>query len=80
VSELQQKIKFLEAEITAEKASLQINYNLIKKHITTPQFIFPMLIGCVLLGYYLPHRKHIPGTIPTALIKNLQLLLPMIIA
>ena len=80
MSALQEKIKFLEAEIAAEKAALDINFARIKQHISTPKFIIPGLIGCVLIVYFLPHRKLSPGTIPTTLIKNLQLLLPLILA
>jgi hypothetical protein len=80
VSELRQKIEFLEAQIAADKVALGLQVSSLKKQITTPQFIIPALIGCVCLGYFMPHRKHIAGTIPTTLIKNLRTILPLIIA
>ena len=79
MSELKQKIKFLEAQIAADKVALGLQTSQMKKHITTPQFIIPALVACVCLGFFLPHRKHVKGTIPMTLIKNLQTVLPLII-
>ncbi|MES2218555.1 MAG: hypothetical protein V4501_09105 [Pseudomonadota bacterium] len=77
--ELQQKINYLEAQIAADKAALGINLNLLKQRVATPQFIIPGLIGIFCLGYFMPHVKHVKGTLPLTLIKNLQTVLPLII-
>jgi hypothetical protein len=78
VNELRQKINFLEAQIAADKLALAMNVNSLKKKVATPQVIIPGLIGCFILGYFMPHRKHVKGTIPLTLIKNLQTILPLI--
>jgi hypothetical protein len=79
VNELRQKINYLEAQIAADKLALAMNVNCMKKRVATPQFIIPGLISCFVLGYFMPHRKHVKGTIPLTLIKNLQTVLPLIL-
>ena len=75
---LQQKINYLDAQIAADKVAINLQLSALKKQISTPQFLIPALLGSLCLGYFMPHRKHIKGTLPMTLIKNIQTLLPML--